>query len=128
MAEVAIAATVMLFVVTGMLGTVTSGAKMLDSSQRMIIASNLITHEVNELRLAGWTTISALPGNRTLALPTRFATIADGMSLQRTVVQETTDLYRITFTVSWKGITGHSYTKSDDAIFARNGLSATYGY
>lgn len=126
--EVALSATVMLFVIAGMLSAVTSGAQMLDSSNRMVTASNLITHHVNELRLEGWDQVSNLPASRTLTIPSRFSTVADGMSISRTVVEEDTDLYRVTFAVSWTGITGRSYTESEDALFAKNGLSATYGY
>lgn len=126
--EVALSATVMLFVIAGMISTVTSGAQILDSSNRMATASNLITHNVNELRLEGWDEVSRLPANRTLAVPARFATVAEGMTVRRTVVEEDTDLYRVTFTITWTGITGRDYTKSDDALFAKNGLSATYGY
>ena len=126
--EVALSATVMLFVIAGMLSTVTSGAQILDSSNRMTTASNLITHHVNELRLEGWDEVSRLPANRALSVPTRFASVASGMSIQRTVVEEDTDLYRVTFAISWTGITRREYTKSEDALFAKNGLSATYGY
>jgi len=126
--EVALSATVMLFVIAGMLSAVTSGAQMLDSSNRMVTASNLITHHVNELRLEGWDTVSSLPANRTLTVPNRFTNVANGMTLQRTVVEEQPDLYRVTFAVSWTGITGRAYTESEDALFAKNGLSATYGY
>ncbi len=126
--EVALSATVMLFVIAGMLSAVTSGAQMLDSSNRMVTASNLITHHVNELRLEGWEEVSRLPANRTLSVPARFSSVADGMSISRTVVEEETDLYRVTFAVSWTGITGRNYTESEDALFAKNGLSASYGY
>lgn len=126
--EVALSATVMLFVIAGMLSAVTSGAQMLDSSNRMVTASNLITHHVNELRLEGWDEVSRLPANRTLNVPARFSSVADGMSIRRTVIEEDTDLYRVTFAVSWTGITGRNYTESEDALFAKNGLSASYGY
>jgi hypothetical protein len=126
--EVALSATVMLFVIAGMLSAVTSGAQMLDSSNRMVTASDLITHQVNELRLQGWDTVSRLPANRQLSIPSRFAKVADGMTIQRTVVEEQDDLYRVTFAVSWTGITGRAYTESEDALFAKNGLSASYGY
>lgn len=126
--EVALSATVMLFVIAGMLSAVTSGAQMLDSSNRMVTASNLITHHVNELRLEGWDEVARLPASRTLTVPTRFSSVADGMSISRTVIEEDTDLYRVTFAVSWTGITGRSYTESEDALFAKNGLSASYGY
>lgn len=126
--EVALSATVMLFVIAGMLSAVTSGAQMLDSSNKMVTASNLITHHVNELRLEGWDEVSRLPANRTLTVPARFSSVADGMSIRRTVIEEDTDLYRVTFAVSWTGITGRNYTESEDALFAKNGLSASYGY
>jgi Tfp pilus assembly protein PilV len=126
--EVALSATVMLFVIAGMLSAVTSGAQMLDSSNRMVTASNLITHHVNELRLEGWDEVSRLPANRSLSVPDRFSAVADGMSINRTVVEEDTNLYRVTFAVSWTGITGRNYTESEDALFAKNGLSASYGY
>ncbi len=127
--EVALSATVMLFVIAGMLSAVTSGAQMLDSSNRMVTASNLITHHVNELRLDGWDTVSRLPsGARTIAHPTRFSSVADGMTVSRTVIEEQPDLYRVTFSVSWSGMTGRAYTESEDALFAKNGLNAAYGF
>lgn len=126
--EVALSATVMLFVIAGMLSAVTSGAQMLDSSDRMVTANNLMTHHVNELRLDGWNTVSNLPsGSRTVATPTRFSSVAAGMTIRRTVLEEQVELYRVTFTASWTGMTGRAYTASEEALFAKNGLNASYG-
>ena len=83
---------------------------------------------MNELRLEDWDAISGLPANRTLTVPSRFTEVAAGMTLLRTVVEESATLSRVTFTVTWDGITGRAHTTSEEAVFTKNGLSASYGY
>ena len=125
--EVAVSATVMLLVVTGMLTAVTSGMQMVRTSQQSSVASDLITHEVNELRMLPWTTVKTLGANSSLSLPTRFAVVADGMSIRRTVVTEATDLRRVTFTISWTNHLGTAVSRSEEVLIAKNGLNASYG-
>lgn len=126
--EVALSATVMLFVIAGMLSAVTSSSQMLDTSQRMVVANNLITNHVADLRQAGWDSVAALPGSSTLTPPARFTTVAKGMTLTRTVVDEDTDLRRVTVSVDWVGLTGRNHNATQSALFSKNGLSASYGF
>lgn len=125
--EVAVSATVMLLVVTGMLTAISSGMQMVRTSEQSAVASNLITHEVNELRMLPWTTVQSMSASSTLSVPSRFAVVADGMSIRRTVIQESTNLRRITFTISWTNHLGSAVTRSEEVMIAKNGLNATYG-
>lgn len=125
--EVAVSATVMLLVVTGMLTAISSGMQMVRTSQQTSVASDLITHEINELRMLPWTTVSGLSANNTLSLPSRFAVVAEGMTIRRTVVAEATDLRRITFTISWTNHLGSAVSRSEEVLIAKNGLNASYG-
>ena len=125
--EVVVSATVMLLVVTGMLTAISSGMQMLRTSQQTSVASNLITHEINELRMLPWTTVRNLSGSNNLSLPSRFAVVADGMSIRRTVVAEATDLRRIAFTISWTNHLGSAVSRSEEVLIAKNGLNASYG-
>ena len=125
--EVAVSATVMLLVITGMLTAISSGMQMVRTSQQTSVASDLITHEINELRMLPWTTVSSLSANNTLSLPSRFAVVAEGMTIRRTVVAEATDLRRITFTISWTNHLGSAVSRSEEVLIAKNGLNASYG-
>ena len=74
-----------------------------------------------------WTTVSSLSANNTLSLPSRFAVVAEGMTIRRTVVAEATDLRRITFTISWTNHLGSAVSRSEEVLIAKNGLNASYG-
>lgn len=128
LAEVAISATVMLFVITGTLTAITSGMQMFNTSRHIAVATDLITHQINTTRLASWSTLTGWSAEQELSLPTRFSEVASDMTLARTVVQESSDLYRITYTVSWENFLGSTVTRNEDVLIAKNGLNASYGF
>ncbi len=128
LAEVAISATVMLFVITGTLTAITSGMQMFNTSRHIAVATDLITHQINTTRLASWSTLTSWSAEQQLTLPSRFSAVARDMTLARTVVQESSDLYRITYTVSWENFLGSTVTRNEDVLIAKNGLNASYGF
>ncbi len=127
LAEVAISATVMLFVITGTLTAITSGMQMLNTSRHIAVATDLLTHEVNDTRMQSWATLAAYPAQRTLSLPARFSEVAGDMTLRREVTQEAADLCRVTYTVTWTNFIGSTITRSADVLIAKNGINASYG-
>jgi hypothetical protein len=96
----------------GMISAITVGSEMVATAQRTTLATQIINHELEKLRLSSWSTISApLPNiaatDYAALTPddTRFDTAitASGVTfnLTRTVTNITTDLYEVTITLTW---------------------------
>ncbi|HKM54490.1 MAG TPA: hypothetical protein VJY33_13855 [Isosphaeraceae bacterium] len=149
--EVAMAATVLALTLVGMIQVIDSGSEMLDLSRKQTIAGQILHSEIDQVRLQNWTTLTAYQAG-----PTQFTTTAGpnydpvlaGFSQQlggtfpfaliRTVscieppgnpgppyaVQPL--LLQVTFTVSWIGVTGHSYSRTSTTYVGQNGLSSAY--
>ncbi|MEX2045174.1 MAG: hypothetical protein WD941_07460, partial [Opitutus sp.] len=56
----------------------------------------------------------------------KLPTISQGFSCRRVITTVRTDLKKITFTVTWKGSTGRTYTRTGSTYVGRNGLYVTY--
>jgi len=144
--EVALAATVLALTLVGMIQVVDSGSEMLDLSRKQMIAGQILHSEIDQLRLQNWSTVMAYPAG-----PTPFTIVGDpvlaGMAQQlggtfpytvtRTVlcIEPPNNpqpyalqplLLQVTFTVTWIGITGHSYIRTSTTYVGKNGLSAAY--
>jgi hypothetical protein len=148
--EVALAATVLALTLVGMIQVVDSGSEMLDLSRKQTIAGQILHSEIDQVRLQSWATVTAFPAG-----PTPFTTtpgpnydpVLAGFSqqlggafpytLNRTVscIEPPANpfpyalqplLLQVTFTVSWTGVTGHSYTRTSTTYVGQNGLSAAY--
>jgi Tfp pilus assembly protein PilV len=129
--EVMIAATVLILAIVGMIQVVVSGSEMLDFSRKQTIAMQIIHDRIERLHLVDWTTVSgsyASPATQSVAISSTFAAVASGFTCSRTVTSIKADgtLYKITFTVTWTGNTGHVYTRSGTTYFGKNGLYVTY--
>lgn len=98
----------------GMIQAVTLGSEMLATAKRQTIAGQILDHEIGKLRLLPWDIsgstndiagqITASATTYTSDLPALNTTIAaSGVTFQlaRDVVDLTTDLREITFTVTW---------------------------
>jgi len=139
--EVMIAAAVMVGGIVGMMHVIVSGSEMLDVARRQTVAMQIIHGQIDNVRLKDWTTISALTTPRTVAVDAadQSSNVVDGFvfgsnlpaisktfTCRRTINTVRTDLKQITFTVTWTGNTGRSYTRSGSTYVARNGLYVTY--
>jgi hypothetical protein len=158
--EVALAATVLAFTLTGMIAVVESGSQMLDLSRKQTIAEQILHGEIDQLRLQSWTTLSgytasnaADPGVYGYAATTTLTTGTDSLfamfstvyphastifTLTRTVscIHPTQSnpngssnhyaspplLLQVTFTISWNGVTGRSYSRTTTTYVGYNGL------
>jgi len=128
--EVAGAATVLALTLTGMIGVVESGARILDLSRKQTMAAQILHSEVEELRMSSWSTVSALPSSTSsLAIDSNFNASQTGFSSSRQVswIPGTSGTEaQVTFTVIWKGITGTSYSRSSTTHVANNGIYISY--
>lgn len=149
--EVMMAATIL---VVGFIGTIEAMAlssKMLDHARRQSLATQIINHELDELRLASWATISALPTASTaVTIDSQFdqaraalgdnktATSTVSFSLARTLTNPdpVTNIREVNFTVTWVvrtirrdtsgSVLTFTYSRSNSAWFGKYGLNLSY--
>jgi len=138
--EVMVAAAVMVLTIVGMIQVVVSGSAMLDTAKKQTIAMQIIHGQVDQIRLMDWTQIGQLNASRTVdvedgdntATSYKFIfgdtlpTIAKGFRCTRTIATVRTDLKLVTFTVTWTGNTGRTYTRTGSTYVGKNGLYVTY--
>ena len=129
--EVGVAAAVLAFTLVGMITTIESGAKMLDLSRRQTAAAQILRSQMEQLRVQDWTsTIQKYHASDviTASIDSGFNAGTHGYTLVRTTtpVNGNSGLLQITYTVSWTGITGTSYSRSSTTYVSQNGLSLAY--
>lgn len=139
--EVMFAAAVLALAIVGMIQALVSGSEMLDVSRKQTIAATIIQGQIDYVRLCNWSEILALADAVTVPVDasnqaanvaagfvfgTRLPAIARQFTCSRTIETVRTDLKKITFTVSWKGNTGRSYTRSGSTYVGKNGLNVSY--
>lgn len=124
----------------GMIQSITIGSEMLATARRQTIASQIISHETDKLRLKNWTYISALASagaatytSDSSAINTAITSSGVAFTLATTVATITTDLREVTFTVTWtkSGTTAAASTATGSWLqklaFSRNSpISRTY--
>lgn len=135
-----VAAAVMILAIVGMIQVIVSGSEMLDVSRKQTIAMQIIHGQLEQIRLSSWTQINALGTNRTVNVDagddissgdkfvfgTNLPAIAKGFRCKRTITDVRTDLKQVTYTVTWTGNTGRSYSRSGSTYVGKNGLYVTY--
>lgn len=104
----------------GMIQAVTIGSEMLATARRQTLAAQILTHEMEKLRLVGWSTTTTIGGTTytggITALADSAAATYDSdqqslddaiaasgvtFTLARDVTTVTTDLVEVTLTVTW---------------------------
>ena len=137
------AATILVVGFIGMIEAMTLGARMMDSARRQTLADQIISHEIEKLRFASWSTISGLPtASTSITIDSQFtaAMAATGATytLSRTLTSPdpATNLREVNFTVTWVVKTSRhdlggamlsfTYTRSNSAYFGKYGLNLTY--
>lgn len=138
--EVMVASGVMILAIVGMIQVVVSGSEMLDVSRKQTIAMQIIHGQLDQIRLANWTQISALGTTDTVSVDagdnasssvmfifgTNLPAVAKGFRCKRTIADVRTDLKQVTYTVTWTGSTGRSYSRTGSTYVGKNGLYVTY--
>lgn len=128
--EVMVAATVMMFGVVGMIQVVVSGSEMLDVARRQTVATQIIHSQIDQYRATiptSWSSISN--GTTTIDLTaTSFASVSTGFSCSRTISNVKSDgtLKKVTYTVTWTGNTGQSYSRTGSTYIGKDGLYVAF--
>ena len=116
----------MLAGIVGMMQAVTSGSEMLDVSRKQSVATQIIHNEIEKIRVSDWTDITALPSTALVPLNSSFQASSPSFKCSRSVSDVKTDLKQVTYTVTWVGSTGRSYTRSGSTYVGKNGLYVAY--
>ena len=139
--EVMMAATVLMLALAGMTQIVISGTEMIDVSKKQTIAAQMIHAEIDRVHLEEWNTVFGYYGTTTQAIDATLSSgnlgypelvtyqnTTKGFTIKRTVayVSGRTDQLLITYTVTWTGNTGRTYTRKGTTYFGKNGLANTY--
>ncbi len=139
--EVMMAATIMVVGFMGMIQALVTGSEMMATARRQTLASQIMIHEMEKLRLVPWTNgstgINDLPtASTTLTIDSSFTTAitASGatFALSRSVTTITAgQLREIIFTVTWSvkrsGFkTAKTYTRMMSNYYGKNGLNLSY--
>lgn len=143
--EVMLAAVVMALALVGMIQVIVSGSEMLDVARKQTIAMQVIHGQIEQIKLRSWSEISSLPSTRTVwvdasdnngnqsnniaasfVFGNNLPKLAQKFRCTRTVASVKTDLKEITFTVTWTGNTGRTYTRKGSTYYGKNGLYVSY--
>lgn len=145
------ASTVLLVGFVGMMQTILIGAEMLASARRQNLAAQILSHEVEMLRLLSWSEITALPTGQPvptqLTVDSQFSAAItavglrasspwqsnDTLKLTRTFTtpDPDTDLREVNFTLTWTmqpsgGAAVRTYTRKLSAYYSKHGLNLSY--
>ncbi len=133
------AATILVVGFVGMIQAVTIGSEMLATARRQTVAAQIMTHELEALRLVDWATITGYSASSTaVTVDPQFtnAVAATGatytLSRSCAYVSGTSNKIReITFTVTWtvrpSGISAsRTYTRIMSGYYSQYGLNLTY--
>ncbi|MCX6951993.1 MAG: hypothetical protein NTV51_07485 [Verrucomicrobia bacterium] len=149
--EVMMATLILMVGFIGLIEAVTVTSTTMDHARRQTLATQIINHEIEELYLATWSTISALPtASTTLTIDSQFdaARLALGdnntanavvrFTLTRTVTNPdpVTNIREVNFTVTWVVTSSRltsggarlttTHTCANSAWYGKNGLHLSY--
>lgn len=112
--EVMMASVILVVGFMGMITAITIGSEMLATARRQTLAAEIITTEINKLRLSSWANTPAAGGPTTLAISSHFTPAINScglatsaISLQRTITDldvdadGAVDFKDVTFVVNW---------------------------
>jgi trimethylamine:corrinoid methyltransferase-like protein len=93
----------------GMIQALTLGSEMMATARRQTLANQILTHEIEKLRLQSWSTVSGLTtSSTTITVDSQFDNMvstcgltSSDITLTRTAADMTTDLREVTFTLTW---------------------------
>lgn len=137
--EVMMASTILVVGFMGMIQALITGSEMMATARRQTLAAQIMTHEMEKLRLASWTTITGLPtASTTVTIDTLFDSAKTASSATWTLtrscayVSNTNSLVReVTFTITWSvkrsGFkNAKTYTRMMSGYYGNNGLNLSY--
>jgi Tfp pilus assembly protein PilV len=124
--EVAMAALVMAMGISTSIVVMQRGFAMIDSARNLTTAGQILSSQMEQLRMYDWTTVAAYPTAETTVSvdPSFTATpeVADRYTLKRRVEVITADLLQITFTLTWRNYDGRTLSRAMTTYYAHYGI------
>ncbi len=128
--EVMLAAGVMATGLMGMMQVVVSGSEMLDVARKQTLATNIIHTQIDQYRASipsDWSQVST--GTTAITLSsTTFSAVTSGFTCTRVVANAVingttvTTMKKVTYTVTWTGVTGRSHSRTGVTYIGKFGL------
>lgn len=128
--EVMIGACVLALVLGGSLLVMQRNYRTLCAARDLNFATQIVQNEVEHMRLASWTAVSAYPtGATTLTISPTFTDhpqVGSRFTLTRTKSTLQSDVFEFVYTVRWTNADGRVVTRSLRTRYAQNGLFDWY--
>jgi Tfp pilus assembly protein PilV len=139
--EVAVAASVMVLVISTALMVMQSGFRALDSARKTTLASQIIQSEMERIRMLSWSRVEQLMvASPQIDLTTIFpqsteterkvlAQMQKTFTATRSITPLTDyagEIVEITVTITWTGIDGTTHNRSTHTRYCKNGLYNYY--
>jgi hypothetical protein len=124
-AEVALAAAIMALGIATSITVMQRGFTMLDSARNITTAGEIITSQLEQVRMLDWATVAAYPADEAVSLDSVFtgsASVGNRFRLTRTVTSLSAAMLQITFTIAWNSYDGRRQTRSMTTYYARFGI------
>lgn len=106
------------------------GFAMIDSARNLTTAGQILSSQMEQLRMYDWTTVSAYPSaETTVAVDPAFTAtpeVANRFTLTRRVEVITADLLQVTFTLSWRNYDGRTLSRMMTTYYAHYGIHDYY--
>lgn len=124
-AEVLVAATVLLLGIVTAITTLQRGLQASDTARNLSFATQLMQSEMEQLRLKNWSQIEDLQGggNTTVALDRSAADTAARFTCTRAITNLREDMKEITLTTVWRGYDGRPHVARLITRYGHNGLN-----
>lgn len=89
----------------GMISAITAGSEMMATARRQLLATQIINHEFEKLRLVTWANMPSA-GTATVTVDSQFSSDMSAAGVTFTLSRTTTDiisneLKEVTFTITW---------------------------
>ena len=124
--EVALATAVMAMGIGTSIPVMQRGFRLIDTARNLTTAGQIMTSQLEQVRMLDWATVAAYPSNATtVSLDSVFSansSIGSRFTLTRTVSTQSTNVLEITFTMTWTGMDGRQTSRSMTTHYARYGM------
>jgi Tfp pilus assembly protein PilV len=125
LAEVMIAATVLIFGLVTAITTLQRGQQAVDTSRNLALATQLMQSEMERLRLKSWAQLETLQGSgvTTVTLDSSAGSAAARFTCTRTINDLKADMKEIVLATQWRGYDGQPHTARLITRYGKNGLN-----
>lgn len=102
------------------------GFVMMDTARNLTTAGQIVTSQMEQLRMQDWATVSAYPATATAVtidgVFTANRSVLNRFTVTRTVTTVSTNLLEVTFTITWRSVDGRQNSRSMTTHYARYGI------